>query len=51
MAYAVNVNKAVKNVKVFTVKKRIKNNPNALSKFVQSLIDKYVLKGKGETAQ
>ena len=48
MKYSVNINKKTSYIKVYTVKKRIKGDTNAVSKFVQSLIDKYITKGKRE---
>ena len=46
--YSVNINKKFRNVRVFTIKKKIKGNANAASKFVESLIQKYITKEKNE---
>jgi len=46
--YSVNINKKFRNVRVYSIKKKIKGNTNAASRFVESLIQKYLLKEKNE---
>ncbi len=46
--YFVNISRPVSNVRVYTIKKSLKGETNALSKFVLSLLDKYVTKKGGE---
>ena len=46
--YLVSINERIRNVRVYVVKKRISGNANAISRFVESLIQKYVLKEKRE---
>lgn len=44
--YYVNINRNVSNVKVYTIKKPLKDESNKFSRFVNSLIKKYLLKEK-----
>lgn len=42
--YYVNINRNVSNVKVYTIKKPLKDKSNKFSRLVDSLIKKYLLK-------
>jgi hypothetical protein len=44
--YYVNINRTVSNVKVCIIKKPLKDESNKFSRFVDSLIKKYLLKEK-----
>ncbi len=46
--YQVNINKKVSNVKVYTIKRSVKGDTNQISRIVESLIQKYLLKEKAE---
>ncbi len=46
--YLVNINRAISNVKVYVIKRHIKGDTNKISKMVDSLIQKYLLKEKNE---
>jgi hypothetical protein len=46
MAYSAIINKKYGYVRIYAVKKSLKGNTNAVSKYVESLLQKYVLKGK-----
>ncbi len=44
--YFVNINRSVNNVRVYTIKKSIRQKSNKISDIVESLIQKYLLKSK-----
>ncbi len=44
--YSVNINKTVSYVKVYAIKKSIKGDTNKISRIVEDLIQKYLLKEK-----
>lgn len=44
--YLVNISKNVSNVRVYAIKKSIKGETNKISKIVDELIQKYLLKEK-----
>jgi hypothetical protein len=46
--YSVNINKTISNVKVCVIKKSVRGDTNRLSKIVEALIQKYILKEKAE---
>ena len=46
--YFINIKQTVSNVRVYTIKKKIKGDTNKISKVVDSLIKKYVLNEKPE---
>ena len=46
--YMVNINRTISNVKVYVIKKHMKGDTNKISKIVESLIQKYILKEKAE---
>ena len=49
--YFVNINRKITNVKVYTIKRSIKGETNKISRIVQSLIQKYLLKNREEGRQ
>ncbi len=48
MKYLVNINKRVRNVRIYSIVKKVNENTNAVSKMFQKIIDKYILKKKSE---
>ena len=44
MIYTVQINKPSNNVRIYVIKRSVKGNTNRLSKAVDSLLRKYVLK-------
>jgi hypothetical protein len=44
MEYKVTLNKKFKYVKIYNVKKKVNENTNAVSQFMQRFVDKYILK-------
>jgi hypothetical protein len=47
MQYSVSVKRRFKYVKTYRVIKRVNDQSNAVSRFVQALLEKYLVKGKG----
>ncbi len=46
MRYSAIVRKQFRYIKVYNIRKSIKSEQNALSKYVSSLIDRYIIKRK-----
>lgn len=44
MEYKIAVNKKFKYVKIYNIKKKVNENTNAVSQFMQRFVDKYILK-------
>jgi hypothetical protein len=47
MKYYVTVNKRVQHIRSYNIIKKVSGNQNALSKAMQKLVDRYLLKKKG----
>ena len=47
MTYSISVKRKFKYVKTYRVIKRVNDQSNAISRFVQALLEKYLVKGKG----
>jgi hypothetical protein len=45
-SYEVIINKKFNHIKLYNIKRSIKGDQNKVSKFVSSLVDKYILKKK-----
>lgn len=48
MAYMATINRKFSYVRIYVIKKKLSGNQNVLSKLVESLLQKYVVKKGGE---